>query len=381
MDGSTLPGALNCYWQRCTNHFSFYEYRLHSGRTLGSVKQTFTEAENDNYKKYFVLMFGNFLKKCYSEFGVSLIATLSGEPDLVVPAVEMCCGRVLPLDTPTLDSIGFATEENGISMYPVDGLLYNASRTLEPILPSMSKQTTATREKSGANSEQEEVPTIILVQQASDQGPAPPPPSHRQPSDPKVLTSLRPDQSERESPFTGQGGMPVALSGVDPSARSTQLVQPPLPPECQGRLPIVPSQPGSPRISLPRSPIPSPPWMPIPSLPRMPIPLPPQLPIPSSPRSLESQHSPHIQAPKGSGSSVTNAERDKGKEASSASTEDGGPTISSVEAKKRKGTEELEKSKQLHKRGQVTQSAKGIQKGTEMSSVHSVKRKSADTGT
>lgn len=204
-------------------------------------------------------MFGNFLKKCYSEFSVSLIATLSGEPDLVVPAMEMCHGRALPLDTPTLNSIGFATEENGISMYPMDGLLYNTSRTLEPILPSTSKQTTATREKSGTNSEQGEVPTIISAQQALGQGPAPPPSSHCQPSDPKMSTSLRPDQSERESPFTGQDGMPVTLSGVDPSAHSTQLVQPPPPPERQGQLPVIPSWPGSPRISLPRSPIPSPP--------------------------------------------------------------------------------------------------------------------------
>ncbi|PBK66652.1 hypothetical protein ARMSODRAFT_977230 [Armillaria solidipes] len=78
---------------------------FHAGKTLGTVKQNFVQSERTNYHKYLVPMFGNFLKRCFS--------------------VETCQARTLTANTPTLESIGFASEDQGVAHDTIEGDMYN----------------------------------------------------------------------------------------------------------------------------------------------------------------------------------------------------------------------------------------------------------------
>ncbi len=40
---------------------------FHGGKMLSSVKQTFVEAERANFKRFILPIYGNFIKKCFSE--------------------------------------------------------------------------------------------------------------------------------------------------------------------------------------------------------------------------------------------------------------------------------------------------------------------------
>ncbi|SJL18893.1 uncharacterized protein ARMOST_22495 [Armillaria ostoyae] len=82
-----------------SSYVNFFAY------TLGTVKQNFVQAERVNYQKYLVPMFGNFLKRCFM--------------------IETCRAHALALDAVTLESIGFASEEQGIAHHVVEGYVYN----------------------------------------------------------------------------------------------------------------------------------------------------------------------------------------------------------------------------------------------------------------
>lgn len=46
---------------------TFVLVSVHSGTTLGDVQLDFGKAERERYKKFFLPMYGAFLKKCYSK--------------------------------------------------------------------------------------------------------------------------------------------------------------------------------------------------------------------------------------------------------------------------------------------------------------------------
>ncbi|PBK65754.1 hypothetical protein ARMSODRAFT_1022184 [Armillaria solidipes] len=80
---------------------------FHGSKTVGSIKQTSVEAEQVNFKKFILLIYENFIKKCFT--------------------VEMCCAQVLPANMPTLESIGFVSEINEITLHAIKRELYNAT--------------------------------------------------------------------------------------------------------------------------------------------------------------------------------------------------------------------------------------------------------------
>ncbi|PBK63579.1 hypothetical protein ARMSODRAFT_1023781 [Armillaria solidipes] len=98
---------------------------FHGGKTLGSVKQNFIEAEHNNFKRFILPVYSNFVKKCFT--------------------VEMCHARALPHDTPTLESIGFTSEEEGIALHSIEGDLFNNNGGSEMLPAQMTKATKATK--------------------------------------------------------------------------------------------------------------------------------------------------------------------------------------------------------------------------------------------
>lgn len=59
-------------------------------------------------------------------------------------AVEMCQARALPANTPTLESIGFAAEAEGVALHCIDGDMYNTSGGKESIPKEAPARTQAT---------------------------------------------------------------------------------------------------------------------------------------------------------------------------------------------------------------------------------------------
>ncbi|PBK83698.1 hypothetical protein ARMGADRAFT_1089138 [Armillaria gallica] len=94
---------------------------FHGGKTLGMVKQNFIEAEQANMKHYILPVYSNFLKRCFT--------------------VDMCRAQALPSDTPTLESIGFASDGDGITLHTIDGDLYNSAGGKELISANQSTMT------------------------------------------------------------------------------------------------------------------------------------------------------------------------------------------------------------------------------------------------
>lgn len=87
--------------------------RFHGSKTLGAIKQNFVEVECANLKCFILPVYSNFLKKCFCAYSDSF-----GFSELMVTlVVEMCCARALPSTAPTLESIGFAMEEEGITLH------------------------------------------------------------------------------------------------------------------------------------------------------------------------------------------------------------------------------------------------------------------------
>ncbi|SJL08303.1 uncharacterized protein ARMOST_11666 [Armillaria ostoyae] len=78
---------------------------FHAGKTLSNIKQNFIQVGHSNYQKYMVPMFANFLKKCFT--------------------VEMCRAWTLAPNTPTLESIRFASKEQGVALDAISGNVYN----------------------------------------------------------------------------------------------------------------------------------------------------------------------------------------------------------------------------------------------------------------
>lgn len=66
-DGGQLHIALYMPGELCKVIDLIFYYRFHGGKTVGSVKLTFVEAEWANFKKFILSIYGNFIKKCFSE--------------------------------------------------------------------------------------------------------------------------------------------------------------------------------------------------------------------------------------------------------------------------------------------------------------------------
>ncbi|KAK0432580.1 hypothetical protein EV421DRAFT_1910838 [Armillaria borealis] len=79
---------------------------FHGRKTLGSMKQTFIEAERANFKRFILPIYGTFIKKCFT-------------------------------NTPTLESIGFASEANGVTLHAVKEDLFNAAGGSEEMPAAM----------------------------------------------------------------------------------------------------------------------------------------------------------------------------------------------------------------------------------------------------
>ncbi|KAK0431346.1 hypothetical protein EV421DRAFT_1743181 [Armillaria borealis] len=75
------------------------------------------EAERANFKRFILLIYGNFIKKCFT-------------------------------NTPTLKSIGFASEADGIALHTIEGELYNTAEDLEemPAVEAFTKKMKTLRE-------------------------------------------------------------------------------------------------------------------------------------------------------------------------------------------------------------------------------------------
>ncbi|PBK83334.1 hypothetical protein ARMGADRAFT_1089446 [Armillaria gallica] len=86
---------------------------FHGDKTLSSVKQNFIKAKCANFKYFVLPIYSTFLKKCYM--------------------VEMCREQALLVDMPTLESIRFAAEEEGVALHPVVREIFNVSRGSETI--------------------------------------------------------------------------------------------------------------------------------------------------------------------------------------------------------------------------------------------------------
>ncbi|PBK81488.1 hypothetical protein ARMGADRAFT_1144191 [Armillaria gallica] len=91
---------------------------FHGGKTLGSMKQTFIEAEWANFKRFILPIYGNFIKKCFT--------------------IEMCQERALPANTPTFESIGFTSEVDGVALHTIEGELFNTAGGSEE-MPAATK--------------------------------------------------------------------------------------------------------------------------------------------------------------------------------------------------------------------------------------------------
>ncbi|SJL10437.1 uncharacterized protein ARMOST_13823 [Armillaria ostoyae] len=104
-----------------------------SGKTLGMVKQNFIKAEWVNMKCYILPVYSNFLKRCFT--------------------VDMCRARALPSDMPTLESIGFASDGDGVTLHTINGDLYNSAgskeliATKESTIAATATQSTTTATK------------------------------------------------------------------------------------------------------------------------------------------------------------------------------------------------------------------------------------------
>ncbi|PBK63580.1 hypothetical protein ARMSODRAFT_1023783 [Armillaria solidipes] len=215
---------------------------FHAGKTLGNIKQNFIQVERANYRKYMVPMFANFLKKCFT--------------------VEMCRTRALAPNTPTLESIGFTSEEQGVALDAISGNVYNnaGDRVAFDDLPTTKTPSSG-------------VPVNGAILDRMEGSPPPATPS-RAPL--RVLTPLP------VPPLNSPSHVPTPL--LAPLLKSpTHALTPPLAPPLKppSRMPTPPSRPPSHEPNLPPSH-----GLPLvpsraPSLAPTPAPSPPRSPAPS----------------------------------------------------------------------------------------------------
>ncbi len=130
-----LCGRSTAGWWRLSTHcivsclsatlvftsLTFCLLRFQGGKTLGIVKQNFIKAEHANLKCYILPVYSNFLKQCFSTCWQNLVVQTAD----IDAGVEMCCARALLLNMLTLESIGFASEEEGIVLHTIDREVYN----------------------------------------------------------------------------------------------------------------------------------------------------------------------------------------------------------------------------------------------------------------
>ncbi|SJL08344.1 uncharacterized protein ARMOST_11707 [Armillaria ostoyae] len=160
-------------------HISFF----HASRTLRMVKQNFVQAERVNYWTYLVPMFGNFLKRCFT--------------------VDMCRARALVPDTPTIESIGFASDEQGIAHNHVDGPAFNNDSKQDDGSVSPAKSPTA--------------PPAPVTKTSMSNGPVLPSNSLAECPPVAVLTSMSNWPALALKSLTATSGVHVAMSSLPPS--------------------------------------------------------------------------------------------------------------------------------------------------------------------
>ncbi|PBK59165.1 hypothetical protein ARMSODRAFT_1027662 [Armillaria solidipes] len=219
---------------------------FHGGKTLGVVKQNFVEAERANLKRYILPVYSNFLKRCFS--------------------VEMCRARALPSSTPTLDSIGFASEEDGVTLHTIDGEVYNNAggkelvSTLPPATTTPAPTTASTTATTATATTTKVKKTITKTTKAAREAPVKkssevrlekPATDASQPAAPssdlaKVSNPAAPSNSPTPSPPTDPPQLPSPSSQADlePNAPPLPSMVPAGPAE--GSNPTAPSPPTDP---------------------------------------------------------------------------------------------------------------------------------------
>ncbi|KAJ3492554.1 hypothetical protein NLJ89_g11211 [Agrocybe chaxingu] len=199
---------------------------VHSGTTSGDIKMNFGRAEHARYKKYFVPMYADFLRKSYSPEDCRACALKNDEDPFT---------RVADIELPSgvdVDPIPFQ----------IDKPLLSTSGTPSP--HSAQEQHPVVEEGSRAAAS---LPNVLPV--AANKSPIPAPVADSRPSDPTQNRSLAVEEGSQMAAASVSNALrlPVAVnkSPVPPVADSRRLSPVPSPP---------PSRPPSRQPSPPASP-------------------------------------------------------------------------------------------------------------------------------
>ncbi len=144
-------------------------------------------------------------------------------------AVEMCRERALPADTPTLESIGFTSEADGVALHAVEGELYNTAGDSEemPAAKASTKKTKTLREPPVKKK-----PDVLKEKMGSEGGQDD---GDSGKTDKAAATNAAEKTKELGVSMEQAKGSPVALPGPEPDKSAPDA--PELSTECRKSLP------------------------------------------------------------------------------------------------------------------------------------------------